>query len=63
MTLREARIDLGAVRSNVAALRALVAPALTMAVVKANAYGHGAVGVAQRGGGCRGRLAGRRRPG
>ncbi|MEO8262438.1 MAG: alanine racemase [Pseudolysinimonas sp.] len=47
MTLREARIDLGAVRSNVEALRALVAPAQTMVVVKANAYGHGAVGVAR----------------
>ena len=45
--LREARIDLGAVRTNVAALRALVAPALTMAVVKANAYGHGAAEVAR----------------
>lgn len=47
MTLREARIDLGAVRSNVAALAALVAPAQTMAVVKANAYGHGATDVAR----------------
>ena len=45
--LREARIDLGAVRSNLAVLRELTAPALTMAVVKANAYGHGALGVAQ----------------
>lgn len=45
--LREARIDLGAVRSNVAVLHALAAPAIHMAVVKANAYGHGAVGVAQ----------------
>jgi alanine racemase len=45
--LREARIDLGAVRSNLQVLRDLVAPALTMAVVKANAYGHGALGVAQ----------------
>jgi alanine racemase len=45
--LREARIDLGAVRHNVQTLRALVAPALTMAVVKADAYGHGALAVAQ----------------
>ncbi|HEV7742078.1 MAG TPA: alanine racemase [Pseudolysinimonas sp.] len=45
--LREARIDLGAVRSNIETLRALVAPALTMAVVKADAYGHGALGVAR----------------
>jgi alanine racemase len=47
VTLREARIDLAAVRSNVAALAALVAPAQTMAVVKANAYGHGATEVAR----------------
>jgi len=47
VTLREARIDLGAVRDNVAALRTLVAPAQTMAVVKANAYGHGAIEIAQ----------------
>ena len=45
--LREARIDLGAVRHNLGVLRELTAPALTMAVVKANAYGHGALGVAQ----------------
>lgn len=45
--LREVRIDMGAVRDNVAALRALVAPAQTMAVVKANAYGHGAIEVAR----------------
>ena len=44
--LREARIDLGAVRENLRVLRELTAPALTMAVVKANAYGHGALGVA-----------------
>jgi alanine racemase len=47
VTLREARIDLGAVRANVAALKALVAPALTMTVVKADAYGHGATEVAR----------------
>ena len=45
--IREARIDLDAVRSNLSALRALVAPAQTMAVVKADAYGHGAVPVAR----------------
>ena len=45
--IREARIDLGAVRSNLGVLRELSAPALTMAVVKANAYGHGALGVSQ----------------
>ncbi|WP_022893840.1 alanine racemase [Agromyces subbeticus] len=44
---REALVDLGAVSENVAVLAAVVAPALTMAVVKANAYGHGAVPVAR----------------
>jgi alanine racemase len=45
--LREARIDLDAVRGNLRALRELVAPAQTMAVVKADAYGHGALPVAR----------------
>jgi alanine racemase len=40
-----AEIDLGAVRENVAALRRHCAPAGVMAVVKSNAYGHGAVEV------------------
>lgn len=40
-------IDLDALRANVAALRALAAPAEFLAVVKANAYGHGAVPVAR----------------
>jgi len=40
-------IDLDAVRANVAALRSLAAPAEFLAVVKANAYGHGAVPVAR----------------
>jgi alanine racemase len=40
-------IDLDAIRHNVGAVRALVAPAAVMAVVKADAYGHGAVPVAQ----------------
>lgn len=44
---REAVIDLDAVRDNVAALVARVAPAQAMAVVKADAYGHGAVPVAR----------------
>ncbi|HZW42445.1 MAG TPA: alanine racemase, partial [Agromyces sp.] len=44
---REAIIDLGAVRANVAALAAQVAPARVMAVVKADAYGHGAIPVAR----------------
>lgn len=41
--IREARIDLDALRHNVAAVRAEVAPAAVMVVVKAQAYGHGAV--------------------
>jgi alanine racemase len=40
-------IDLGAVRANVAELVRLVAPAVVLAVVKADAYGHGAVPVAR----------------
>lgn len=44
---REAVVDLDAVRENVRTLAAAVAPARTMAVVKANAYGHGAVPVAR----------------
>jgi alanine racemase len=44
--LREARIDLDALASNLAVLRAAVDPAKVMGVVKADAYGHGAVGVA-----------------
>ena len=38
-----AEIDLGAVRANVRALRELCDPARLLAVVKADAYGHGAV--------------------
>jgi alanine racemase len=45
--LREAVIDLDAVRSNVTRLRELVGAEHTMAVVKANGYGHGAVPVAR----------------
>ncbi len=40
-------IDLGAIRNNAAALARLVAPAKLMAVVKANAYGHGIAAVAR----------------
>ncbi len=40
-------IDLGAIRANARALSALVRPARYMAVVKANAYGHGLVPVAR----------------
>jgi len=40
-------IDLDAVRANVTALRDVAAPAEFLAVVKANAYGHGAVPVAR----------------
>ncbi|HEY4225117.1 MAG TPA: alanine racemase [Pseudolysinimonas sp.] len=44
---REARIDLDALASNLSILRRLVAPARVMGVVKADAYGHGAVLVAR----------------
>jgi alanine racemase len=37
------RIDTAALRHNLSVLRASVAPARVMSVVKANAYGHGAV--------------------
>jgi alanine racemase len=40
-------IDLDAVRANVAALREFAAPAQFLAVVKANAYGHGSIPVAR----------------
>ncbi|MEW6581407.1 MAG: alanine racemase, partial [Actinomycetota bacterium] len=42
-----ARIDLGAIRHNAAALAGAAAPAALMAVVKAGGYGHGAVPVAR----------------
>jgi len=42
----EAVIDVDALESNVAALKRLVAPAAVVVVVKANAYGHGAMLVA-----------------
>ncbi|HEY0259655.1 MAG TPA: alanine racemase [Lacisediminihabitans sp.] len=45
--LREARIDLGAIRANIDVLRRAVAPSQTMAVVKADGYGHGAVETAK----------------
>lgn len=44
---REVVIDLGAISANVAHLRRVTGSAHTMAVVKANAYGHGAVPVAR----------------
>ncbi|WP_298226617.1 alanine racemase [Gryllotalpicola sp.] len=44
---REAVIDLGAIAANVRALRALVGTEHLIAVVKANAYGHGAVAAAR----------------
>lgn len=44
---REAVVDLGAIRANTAALAAHVGTPHVMAVVKANAYGHGAVPVAR----------------
>ena len=42
-----AEVDLGAIAQNVAALRALAAPASLCAVVKADGYGHGSVPVAR----------------
>jgi len=45
--LREALIDLGAIRHNVLELSARVAPAALMVVIKADAYGHGAPVIAQ----------------
>lgn len=44
--MREALVDLGAIEANVATIRGLVAPARVLVVVKADAYGHGAVPVA-----------------
>ena len=44
---RQAIIDLSAIANNIRHLRSLVAPAQFMAVVKADAYGHGAVPVAR----------------
>ncbi|MDO5617342.1 alanine racemase [Kocuria sp.] len=44
---RSAVIDLAAIRHNVRHLKSLAAPAQLMAVVKADAYGHGAVPVAR----------------
>jgi alanine racemase len=45
--IREARIDLGALRSNIRVIGATTAPAKIMVVVKADAYGHGALVVAR----------------
>src|SRR5262245_56743958 len=39
----EARVDLAALRANVRRLREIAGPARVMAVVKADAYGHGMV--------------------
>ncbi len=44
---RSAVVDLAAVRANVRRIRELAGPARLMAVVKADAYGHGAVPVAR----------------
>ncbi|HET8896847.1 MAG TPA: alanine racemase, partial [Protaetiibacter sp.] len=44
---REARIRLDALAGNVEILRRAVAPAQLMAVVKADAYGHGVLPVAR----------------
>jgi alanine racemase len=47
LPLREVRLDLGALRENLATVRRLVAPAKLLAVVKADAYGHDAYQIAQ----------------
>jgi len=47
MTLREAVVDLGAIRDNLAAVAARVDGTPLLAVVKADGYGHGAVPVAR----------------
>ncbi|GLI27995.1 alanine racemase [Agromyces rhizosphaerae] len=44
---REAVVDLGAIRANIARIAEEAAPAAVMAVVKADAYGHGALPVAR----------------
>ncbi len=44
--MRELRIDLGRICSNYLALKSAFGPAKVMAVVKANAYGHGMIEVA-----------------
>ena len=44
---RSAVIDLDAIRHNVRRIAAVASPAQVMAVVKADAYGHGAVQVAR----------------
>ena len=43
----QVEIDLGAIRANVAAFRELISPSRVCAVVKADAYGHGDVPVAE----------------
>ena len=45
--MREIRIDLDRIRENYEVLRRVARPAKVMAVVKANAYGHGAIEVAR----------------
>ena len=45
--MREIQIDLARIQSNYRQLKALVAPSEVMAIVKANAYGHGMHEVAQ----------------
>ena len=47
MTMREALVDLSAIRENVAAIRALADDHPAMVIVKADAYGHGAIPVAR----------------
>ena len=58
---RAAEIDLDALRHNIRHLRDVAPPARVMAVVKADAYGHGALPVA-RAALAGGSLVGRHRP-
>ena len=45
--MREIQVDLAKIQANYRQLKALVAPSEVMAIVKANAYGHGMHEVAQ----------------
>lgn len=47
MRAARAEVDLAAVAHNVGVVRAMVAPALVCAVVKADGYGHGAIAVSE----------------
>ena len=46
--MREIQVDLGKIQANYRKLKAIVAPSQVMAIVKANAYGHGMIPVAKK---------------